>query len=104
MHHSLKTPWLRTELLHVLRNLADLGWLSGAMDDRGRPDQELAAAYDFLDDTGVLDTPTGRVGYVLLDEEKRRRCRIWEPCWIRPSRTPVHPMPGRWSLALLRRR
>lgn len=70
MLHNLETPWLRAELIQILRNFSDPMWLTRAMGDRSRPDRELAAAYDFLDDTGVLDAPVGRIGYLLLDEEE----------------------------------
>lgn len=70
MPPELKTPWLRSELIRVLREFSDLTWLRSAMDNRGRPGGDLAAMYDFFDHTGVLDAPNGCIGYLLYDEQE----------------------------------
>jgi len=65
-HVDLRTPWLRTQLIDWLVRLSD----------RGRQEESWASAgesvldhmLDFFDDTGVLDDPTGRVGFVLRGE------------------------------------
>ncbi|WP_424886444.1 SCO4402 family protein [Streptomyces sp. SAI-126] len=65
-HVDLQTPWLRTQLIDWLVRLSDgerreENWTSAG-------DSVLDQMLDFFDDTGVLDDPTGRVGFVLRGE------------------------------------
>lgn len=71
----LSTPWLREELVERLRDLGDLGWLSTALDAEGRPEPALNATLDFLDDTGIVDDPGGRIGYIVYDEREATALR-----------------------------
>lgn len=71
----LETPWLREELMERLRDLGDIGWLSATLDADGRPEAALNAMLDFLDDTGVVDDPVGRIGYILYDEREATALR-----------------------------
>jgi hypothetical protein len=59
---SLDTPWVRDELREHLSRLADLAWLLQATSE------ELDELLDALDETGVLEDPGDRIGYVLRDE------------------------------------
>ncbi|MGV9559217.1 SCO4402 family protein [Streptomyces sp. NPDC003401] len=63
---ELQTPWLRDQLIDWLLEISD----------RDRLQEDLASSggaamdrmLDFFDDTGVLDEPVGRVGFILRDE------------------------------------
>ncbi|MGW6056065.1 SCO4402 family protein [Streptomyces sp. NPDC055189] len=64
----LQTPWIRDQLLDWLAKLGDRGWQK---ENWGNPDaaaSTLDEVLDFFDDSGVLDEPSGRLGYVLLDD------------------------------------
>lgn len=70
MPTNLETPWLRSELIQILKALSNQAWLECAMDDEGRPGHDLAVVYDFFDDTGVLDDPDRSIGYLIFDQEE----------------------------------
>jgi hypothetical protein len=59
---SLDTPWVRDELREHLSRLADHAWLVRATSE------ELDELLDALDETGVLEDPGDRIGYVLRNE------------------------------------
>ncbi|WP_329276507.1 SCO4402 family protein [Streptomyces sp. NBC_01451] len=63
-------PWLRLQLVEWLRRLCsrewqEKNWLPVAQAGVGFDD-----ALDFFDDTGVLDEPSGRIGFILLNDRK----------------------------------
>ena len=60
---SLDTPWLRDELREHLARLADVQWLQGAA-----PGPEFDELLDSIDETGVLEDPGSRIGYILRNE------------------------------------
>lgn len=62
---DLETPWLREQLVENLRDLASPQWLDAALAGDGH---QLDWTLDFFDDTGVVDEPAGRIGFILLDE------------------------------------
>ncbi|MFJ8532061.1 hypothetical protein [Streptomyces sp. NPDC093591] len=64
----LQTPWLRAQLIEWLVKLSDRGWQEGNWTSAG--DSAMDDMLDFFDDTGVLDDPTGRVGFILRDERE----------------------------------
>ena len=72
---ALQTPWLRDELRLHLANLANEQWVTAELDDECRPGDALDEALDFLDDTGIVDAPEGRIGYVLLDKQEAAAMR-----------------------------
>jgi hypothetical protein len=59
---SLDTPWVRDELREHLSRLGDEAWLLHATSE------EREELLDALDETGVLEDPGDRIGYVLRDE------------------------------------
>jgi hypothetical protein len=65
---GLQTPWLREELVDHLMELSDTAWLLSVVDAAGGPTDALDEILDFLDDTGVVDEPAGRIGYILEDD------------------------------------
>jgi len=67
---ELETPWLREELLEHLATLSDPAWLSRAIDVNGRANDTMDPLLDFFDDTGVVEEPAGRIGYILLDQNE----------------------------------
>jgi hypothetical protein len=67
---EIETPWLRHELLEHLAELSDPAWLSRAIDVNGRPNDTMDPVLDFFDDTGVVEEPGGRIGYILLDQNE----------------------------------
>ncbi|MER8073127.1 hypothetical protein ABTZ59_33185 [Streptomyces sp. NPDC094034] len=65
---ELRTPWLRDQLVDWLAKLGDrdrqeVNWTSAG-------GSALDHMLDFFDDTGVLDDPMGRVGFILYGEEE----------------------------------
>jgi hypothetical protein len=63
--HARRTPWLRRELLEVASKLANRAWLRSSFDTAGRPNRELSAVLDFLDDSAVLDRTQDLFGTIL---------------------------------------
>ncbi|MGW3252456.1 SCO4402 family protein [Streptomyces fungicidicus] len=63
---ELRTPWLRDQLIDWLRKIGDRGWQEEKWTLTA--DSGLDHMLDFFDDTGVLDDPVGRVGFILRDE------------------------------------
>ncbi|MER5496869.1 MULTISPECIES: hypothetical protein [unclassified Streptomyces] len=68
--HDLKTPWVRSQLIDWLVKLGDRDWQEGNWVSRVPDVSGLDEALDFFDDSGVLAEPTGRLGYVLIDDEE----------------------------------
>jgi len=64
---DLETPWLRVELVERLTRLADPQWLA-SVTNSGGTSGTLDETLDFFDDTGVLEEPSDRIGYMLLDQ------------------------------------
>ena len=75
MPMALQTPWLRDELRVHLANLSKEQWVTAELDNECRPGDALDEVLDFLDDTGVVDAPETRIGYVLLDEQEAAAMR-----------------------------
>jgi RHS repeat-associated protein len=65
---NLSTPWLRAQLAEYLGSLVDEQWLSDGLRHSAESGGEFDQMLDFFDDTGVLDEPGGRIGYILVDE------------------------------------
>ncbi|MFF1257580.1 hypothetical protein ACFVZT_12220 [Streptomyces sp. NPDC058321] len=70
----METPWLRSQLIDWLTMLSDRdwqerNWVLAAEEERGGG-VTLDAALDFFDDSGVLEEPDGRIGFVLVDEKE----------------------------------
>ncbi|MFH9861392.1 hypothetical protein [Streptomyces sp. NPDC017202] len=65
---ELQTPWLRDQLIEWLLKLGDRSWLQENWASPGSVD--LDRMLDFFDDTGVLDDPVGRIGFILRDERE----------------------------------
>ncbi|MGW3649315.1 SCO4402 family protein [Streptomyces sp. NPDC000878] len=67
---DVQMPWLRNQLVEWLRRLSsrewqEKNWLPVAQAGVGFDD-----ALDFFDDTGVLDEPSGRIGFILLNDRE----------------------------------
>jgi hypothetical protein len=65
---QLQTPWLRDQLREHLERLSDGEWLVSVAPRHDPTDSQFEEILDFFDDTGVVDEPAGRIGYVLKDE------------------------------------
>ncbi|WP_432198782.1 SCO4402 family protein [Streptomyces sp. bgisy027] len=63
---ELQTPWLRDQLVDWLLKIGDRARLEENWVSPG--DSALDHMLDFFDDTGVLDDPVGRVGFILRNE------------------------------------
>jgi hypothetical protein len=72
---GLQTPWLRDQLRVHLRSLGDEQWVAAELGRNFRPGVALGEVLDFLDDTGVVDVPEGRIGYVLLEAHEAAAMR-----------------------------
>jgi hypothetical protein len=84
MHREteLQTPWLRQQLIEVLEQFSRLDWLIDSTGDGGFS-QELDRALDFFDDTGVLDEPGDRIGYILRDQHESDAMETLSDCLSR---------------------
>ncbi|MFJ9119450.1 hypothetical protein ACIRJO_28395 [Streptomyces sp. NPDC102394] len=67
---ELQTPWIRSQLIEWLVRLSDRGWQEENWVSRDPGNSGLDEALDFFDDSGVLDGPSGRLGFVLVDEDE----------------------------------
>lgn len=65
---ALQTPWIRSQLIDWLMKLSDRGWQEENWTNEPSSSSCFDDALDFFDDSGVLDEPRGRLGYVLVDE------------------------------------
>ncbi|WP_446750740.1 SCO4402 family protein [Streptomyces sp. G7(2002)] len=65
---ELQAPWIRTQLIDWLVKLSDRGWQEENWVAYPSSSSRFDDALDFFDDSGVLDEPRGRLGYVLVDE------------------------------------
>ncbi|MFI8201299.1 hypothetical protein [Streptomyces sp. NPDC085937] len=70
---DLQTPWLRDQLVDWLRQLGDRSQLETLRVPSGS--ESLDHLLDFFDDTGVLDDPGARIGYLLRDEREAEAMR-----------------------------
>ncbi|MCX4826000.1 hypothetical protein OG883_40710 [Streptomyces sp. NBC_01142] len=68
--HDLQTPWIRSQLIDWLVKLSDREWQEENWASQAPGASDLDEALDFFDDSGVLAEPTGRLGYVLVDDEE----------------------------------
>ncbi|WP_407697034.1 SCO4402 family protein [Streptomyces dysideae] len=63
-------PWLRTQLVEWLRRLSSREWQERNWLPTARAGVGFDDALDFFDDTGVLDEPSGRIGFILLNDRE----------------------------------
>ncbi|MGA6871300.1 SCO4402 family protein [Streptomyces sp. NPDC003509] len=68
--HNIQTPWVRSQLVDWLVKLGDRDWQEGHWVSQDPRVSGLDEALDFFDDSGVLVEPSGRLGYVLVDDEE----------------------------------
>lgn len=64
---DLQTPWIRAHLIEWLAELSDKDQQEAHWLSRNPGRSRLDEALDFFDDSGVLDMPQGRLGFVLVD-------------------------------------
>ncbi|MFD3621066.1 hypothetical protein ACFWWT_38750 [Streptomyces sp. NPDC058676] len=67
---ELQTPWLRVQLVDWLDKLGDREWQEQNWRRVPKCAPSLDNALDFFDDTGVLDDPYGRIGFILLNDRE----------------------------------
>lgn len=67
---DLQTPWIRSQLVDWLVKLGDRDWQEEHWGDQVAGVSGLDEVLDFFDDSGVLAEPSGRLGYVLADDEE----------------------------------
>jgi hypothetical protein len=94
----LQTPWLREQLIEELLKLSDPVWLARVVDTSGRTKAEMDAVLDFLDDTGVVDDPSGRVGHILVDDAE---ARVLERLGAAVGRASGPPSSETWKAVVL---
>lgn len=68
--HDLQTPWVRSQLVDWLVKLSDRDWQEEHWVSQDPRASGLDEALDFFYDSGVLVEPSGRLGYVLVDDEE----------------------------------
>lgn len=67
---DVQMPWLRDQLMEWLRRLGSREWQEKNWPPRPRAMVGFDDALDFFDDTGVLDEPSGRIGFILLNSRE----------------------------------
>ena len=86
---ALDTPWVRDDLREHFARLADAQWLRDAA---GTP--ELDELLDAIDETGVLEDPGSRIGYVLHNE---REASIMAKLGLRLDHVLADPTDDGWD-------
>lgn len=72
-HTGLQTPWLRDQLIEWLLKLGGMSRPQENWDSPG--DAALDHMLDFFDDTGLLDDPVARIGFILRGEGEAQAMR-----------------------------
>jgi hypothetical protein len=67
---DVQMPWLRAQLVEWLRRLSSRKWQENNWLPTAQAGVAFDDALDFFDDTGVLDEPSERIGFILLNERE----------------------------------